>query len=75
MNEGNLITNNPVVYIAPKDCPFTINGENLAAMRRAKLRRIAKSLKVSADGSKQEILKRVIGRLKAADAPRELSDV
>ncbi len=71
----NIVTNTPIVYLAPKDCPFTLNGENLAAMRRAKLRKIAKSLKVSPDGSKQEILKRLIGTLRVAGVPKELNNL
>jgi len=74
MSNGNLVTNTPVVYLAPKNCPFSLNGQNLAAMRRAGLRHIAKSLDVSPDGSKQSILVRIIGKLKVIDAPKELSD-
>lgn len=66
---------NPVRYLSTKDCEFTINGVNLAEMRRAKLRPIAKSLRVSAEGSKQEILLRVIGKLKVNGAPKELNDL
>ncbi len=71
----SLVTNNPVNYISSRQCPYSLNGENLAAMRRAKLRQIAKSLKVSPDGSKQEILKRLIGALGVASAPKELTDL
>ena len=71
----NLVTNQPINYIAPKQCPYSLNGENLAAMRRAKLRQIAKSLEVSPDDSKQAILVRIIGKLKVMDAPKELSDL
>ena len=71
----SMITNNPIRYLAPKDCEFTINGQNLVEMRRAKLRQIAKSLKVSADDSKQAILKRIIAKLKVNDAPKELNDL
>lgn len=71
----NIVTNTPIVYLAPKDCPFTFNGQNLAAMRRAKLRQIAKSLGVSPDGSKQDILRRTIANLKVTGAPKELSDI
>ncbi len=75
MTNGTLVTNTPVVYLAPKNCPYSFNGQNLAAMRRAKLRQIAKALKVSPDGSKQEILKRLIGALGVAGAPKELNDL
>lgn len=75
MSNGNLITNTPIHYLAPKDCPFTINGQNLAAMRRAKLRQIAKSMGVSPAGSKQDILRKVIAKLKVTGAPKELNDL
>ena len=71
----NLVTNQPINYIAPKQCPYSFNGENLAAMRRAKLRLLAKKLKVSPDDSKQAILTRLIGKLKVMDAPKELTDL
>ncbi len=71
----NIVTNTPIHYLAPKDCPFSLNGQNLAAMRRAKLRQIAKSLEVSPDDSKQAILVRIIGKLKVMDAPKELTDL
>lgn len=75
MSNGNLVTNTPIVYLAPKQCPFTINGQNLAAMRRARLREVAKAIGVDPGGSKQEILKRLIGKLKVTGAPKELSDI
>ena len=75
MSNGNLVTNTPVVYISVRDCPFTWKGQNLAAMRRAEIRPLAKGVKVSADGSKQEILKRLLGKLQAMDAPKELSEI
>ena len=73
MSNGNLVTNRPVHYLAPKECEFSIGGSNLVTFRRAKLRLIAKSMSVSPDGSKQEILRRVIAKLKAMGAPKELS--
>ena len=75
MSNGNLITNTPVNYIAPKQCEFSKGGQNLAAMGRVRLRQIAKSFGVSPDDSKQEILKRIIGKLKVIDAPKELNDL
>ncbi len=71
----SMITNNPIRYLGPKDCPFTIDGKNLAEMRRAELRPYAKKLQVSADGSKQAILLRVIGKLKVIGAPKELNEL
>ena len=75
MSNGNLITNRPVHYLAPKECPFTIDGQNLVTFRRAKLRQLAKSLKVSPDDSKQDILKRIIAKLKVTGAPKELNEL
>ena len=75
MSNGNLITNTPIHYLAPKECPFTIDGKNLVTFRRARLRQIAKSLNVSPDDSKQDILKRIIAKLKVTGAPKELSDL
>ena len=71
----SMITNNPIRYLGPKDCPFTIGGKNLAEMRRAALRLVAKSFGVDPEGTKQEILIRLIGKLKVADAPKELNDL
>lgn len=67
--------NSQVRYLSTKDCEFTINGVNLAEMRRAKLRPIAKALGVSADDSKQAILLRIIGKLKVNGSPKELNDL
>ena len=70
-----MIKNNPINYLGCKDCPFTLNGTNLVEMRRSELRPYAKAMNVSAEGSKQEILKRMIARLKVNDAPKELNDL
>ncbi len=75
MSNGNLVTNTPINYISSRQCPYSFNGENLAAMRRAKLRLLAKELEVSPDDSKQAILVRLIGKLKVMDAPKELTDL
>ena len=75
MSNGNLITNRTIHYLASKECEFSINGQNLATFRRAKLRQIAKSMGVSPDDSKQAILKRIIAKLKVTGAPKELSEI
>lgn len=64
-----------IKYLGSKDCKFTLKGQNLAEMRRAKLQKLAKALKVDPVGSKQEILKRVIGALSSRNAPAELADL
>lgn len=75
MSNGTLITNRTIHYLAPKECPFEINGQNLVTFRRARLRQIAKSMGVSPDDSKQAILNRIIAKLKVTGAPKELSDI
>ena len=70
-----MITNTPTHYLGSKDCEFTINGENLVSMRRSRLRGYAKKFGVSPADSKQHILKRIIGKLKVAGAPKELIDL
>lgn len=71
----NIVTNTPVHYLSSKECEFSIDGNNLVTFRRARLRQWAKKLSVSPDGSKQEILRRVIAKLKAIAAPKELNDL
>lgn len=64
----------PVHYIAPKECPYTYRGRNLAEMRRAKLQRIAKTLEVDIEGSKNELVGRIIDRARALEMNAELSE-
>ena len=61
-------------FTGHNECKYTLNGENIAAMRRASLRRIANQLKVPAGGTKNEILQRLIMHLKTTEAPLELSE-
>lgn len=62
-------------FIAPKDCPFTLNGENLASIRRHGINKIAKAIKVDVKDSKNETLGLVISRLKTMEAPTELQEI
>ena len=62
-------------YIAPKECPFTLNGENLASLRRAKLNKIANAIKVETKDSGNATLGLVIVRLKALGANPEIGDL
>ena len=75
MSKGNLITNTPIHYLSSKECPFTIGGENLVTFRRARLRQLAKAIGVSPAGSKQDILQKLIAKLKVTGSPKELSEV
>ena len=62
-------------FISVKDCPYTQHGTNLAEIRLAKLRPIAKSLEVDSEGTKNDVLTLIIGKLTAMEAPQELSEL
>lgn len=61
-------------YIAAKNCPYTVEGTNLVELRRAKLRKIAEAVKVSPEGSKNDILHRLITKLRAMGSEKELTE-
>ena len=61
-------------YIAAKDCPYTWKGQNLTEIRRATPKKIAEALKVGGDGSKNELLQRIIVRARSLEAPEELTN-
>lgn len=61
-------------YIAAKECPYTLNGRKLTELRRARLRAVAEGLKVSTDGSKNELLKRIIAKLNVIGADSEIGN-
>lgn len=62
-------------YISPNECPYSVAGENLADMRRAKLARVAQSLGVfHVEHSKNDMLHAVIAKLRKDEAPEELLD-
>lgn len=67
-----MITNKPIRFLCSRDCPYTLRGQNLATLRRARLRPIAIALGLEGEGSKNELLHRLIARLKAANADKEL---
>ncbi len=56
------------------ECKYTLNGENIAAMRRARLRKIAQQFDLDAEGEKNDILRRIVAHLQAIEAPLELSE-
>ncbi|MEE9158971.1 MAG: hypothetical protein V3U60_11355 [Gammaproteobacteria bacterium] len=62
-------------YPAAKECKYTLNGQNIAEMRRTKVNKIAASLKLEPKGPKNETLAMVIARLNALEAPNELSEM
>lgn len=64
-------------YLAPKECKYTYRGENLVAMRKAKLRPLAKALKVELDDdpNHNELVQRIMKRADALDREPELADV
>lgn len=63
-----------VHYLGAKECPYTLNGKKLTELRRAKLRTVAKGLKVDPEGSKNEIVKRLIAKLNMIGADTEIGD-
>ena len=66
---------NTTHYIAAKDCPYTLNGENLAEMRRARLNKIAMALELGPLNTKNETLGAIMARLNAIEADKELSAI
>ena len=62
-----------VTYISPKQCPYTVDGKNLTEFRRAQLRKVAQAVKVKAEGSKNELLQRIIQKLNLINANKELT--
>ncbi len=62
-------------YISPRECKYTLNGENIAGMRRARINKLAKSLKVEPKIPKYETLGAIMARLNTIEAPNELSEI
>lgn len=62
-------------WLAPRDVRYTINGENLHHMRRARLRVLAKKLNLPADGTHQTLLRGIIAQLDMTGAPDELTEL
>lgn len=64
-------------YMAAKDCPFSFKGQNLAELRRARLRLIAKAINVPGynDLPKHELVVRIIGKLRALGAEADLGNI
>ena len=62
-------------FIGAKDCPFTLDGENLAEMRRARLNRIANRIKVEQKDTGNGTLGAIIVRCKSLKYPNELREV
>ena len=61
-------------FIGAKDCPFKFKGKNLVDLRRAELRPVARALKIEElDGTKNEILGKIISRAKTLELDEELS--
>ena len=69
--------NQPTHFLGGKDCQFTLKGRKLTEMRRAELRGIARALKVDAapELTKNDLVKRLIGRLSALGVEGEIASV
>ena len=67
--------NSEVRFLGSRDCKYTMRGRKLTELRRAELRPIARALKVD-DGpqrSKNELLRMILGKLSAINAPEEIA--
>ena len=63
-------------YLSPKDCKYKLNGQNLFELRRAVLRMtIAKPLGLDMDGTKNDLLGRIIRALDGLEAPIEIAEL
>ena len=63
------------VIINFRNCPYTLNGQNLANLRRSQLEPIANALGIREEMSKNQLLTRMISLLKANSAEQELADI
>jgi hypothetical protein len=61
-------------YMAPAECPYTLDGANLTTLRRARLHVVARSLGLdfSPQATKQELLQRIVVTLHQRGAGREI---
>jgi len=62
-------------FISSVNCKYTLNGKNLAELRKVKLRPIARALGVIQDGSKNDMLAAIIAILNSKSAEPELMDL
>ena len=62
-------------YISPHDCKDRHKGKNIWEMRRARLRLIAGALGLNMEGTKNEIIKRLIHKLDDMGAETEISEI
>lgn len=66
---------NQIRFIGPYDCPFRLKGTNIAELRRAQLRKLAGRLDIDMELPKNDMLKRMIRKLEAIEAPEELTEL
>lgn len=65
-----------VNVLGARDCRYTLDGKNLANMRRAELFRIARCFDLgNPDASKNELLSGLIAKLNLMGAEDELADM
>lgn len=57
-----------------RNCPYSINGENLANLRRAQLQPLAAAIGIRGEFTKNQLLTMMLAKLAAMDASKELSD-
>lgn len=57
-----------------RNCPYSLNGDNLANLRRAQLQPIAAAVGIRGEFTKNQLLTRLIEKLAAMGASTEISE-
>lgn len=64
-----------VRFLAPKDCPYTLDGTNLFEIRKVRLRPLANSLGLDNTGTHNDLLARIMARLDTLQSPKEIREL
>lgn len=62
-------------FLSSRDVKYFYDDVNLFEMRRAKLRLLARSMGLPAEGSKNELLQLLLGKLDSIGAPENLNEL
>lgn len=57
-----------------RNCPYSLNGENLANLRRAQLQPIAAAVGIRGEFTKNQLLTRLIEKLSAMGASSDIAE-
>ena len=66
-------TNPRIHFLSPGEIKYTWKGQNLHELRSVKLRKIAASLQLNTDMTKNDLLHAIVGRAKALEKDSELT--